>query len=51
MISDEPEPDLEGARAAGMRTLLFGAPGEGRDGWQPHGYDDLRRLLLRAGSR
>ncbi len=46
MISDEPEPDLAGARAAGLHTVLFGEPGPARDGWKPHDVGDLRRLFL-----
>lgn len=46
MISDEPEPDLLGARACGLRTLLYGdadgTPGE----FTPHTLDGLRRALL-----
>jgi HAD superfamily hydrolase (TIGR01450 family) len=46
MISDEPEPDLEGARQVGMATLLFG-DGEGEPaGYTPHTFADLRRALL-----
>lgn len=49
MISDEPDPDLFGARAAGLHTLLFG-DGEGAPaGFRPHDYDDLRRVLLDGG--
>lgn len=47
MISDEPEPDLVGARAAGLHTVLFGAVGPARDGWTPHDVRALRRLFLR----
>lgn len=46
MISDEPEPDLIGAQAVGLRTVLFGdAEGE-PGGFAPHTYADLRALLL-----
>jgi len=46
MISDEPEPDLIGARAAGLGTLLCGDAGGEPGGFTPHTLDELRRLLL-----
>ncbi|MEZ5962289.1 MAG: HAD hydrolase-like protein [Planctomycetota bacterium] len=46
MISDEPEPDLQGAQACGLRTLLLG-DAEGMPGeFAPHTLADLRRALL-----
>jgi HAD superfamily hydrolase (TIGR01450 family) len=46
MISDEIEPDLLGARAAGLHTLLFGAAEAAHDGFVPHDLAALRAVFL-----